>query len=389
MQFGIYSVGDVTRDPTNGRTPSESERIHATIQIALKAEEIGMDVFAYGEHHNPPFITCAPPVTLAYIAARTKRIILSTATTLITTNDPVRLAEEYALLQHLCGGRMDLMLGRGNTAPVYAWFGRDLYDAVPLAIENYDLLRRLWREESVDWKGFFRSELRGFTSIPRPLDGLPPFVWQASIRTVEFAEQAARHGDGFFASHILWPRGHFERLVAIYRERFAFYGHGAPDQAIVGLGGHVYIHRNSQDARREFRPYFDHAPVYGYGPSLEEFMELTPLSVGSPQEIIDKTLTFRERFGDYQRQLFLFDHAGIPLETVLSMLDLFGAEVLPVLRAETAKNRNPAAAEPPTHANRLAALRAARTLQTFDEPRPTDHVTGGPPQGDHFRPAPS
>jgi len=202
MQFGIYSVGDVTRDPTDGRTPTEAERIQAMVQIALKAEEICMDVFASGEHRNPPFVTPAPPLTLAYIAAQTNKIILTTATTLITTNDPVRLAEEYALLQHLAGGRMDLMLGRGNTASVYPWFGKSIYDALPLALENYNLLHRLWRETSINWSGQFRTPLQNFTSVPRPLDGVPPFVWQASIRTPEFAEQAVFYGDGFFASHI-------------------------------------------------------------------------------------------------------------------------------------------------------------------------------------------
>ncbi len=142
MQFGIYTVGDVTQDPTNASTPSESQRIQATLQIAQKAEDIGLDVFATGEHHNPPFITSSPSTLLAYIAAKTQRIILSTSTTLITTNDPVRLAEEYSLLQHLAGGRMDLMLGRGNTAPVYPWFGKSIVDGLPLAMENYRLLHR-------------------------------------------------------------------------------------------------------------------------------------------------------------------------------------------------------------------------------------------------------
>lgn len=354
MQFGIYSVGDVTRDPTTGRIPSEAERLSAMVRIALKAEEVGLDVFATGEHHNPPFVTSSPTTLLAFIAAQTSRLILSTSTTLITTNDPVRLAEEYAVLQHLSGGRMDLMLGRGNTAPVYPWFGKDIMQGLPLALDNYDLLHRLWREENIDWEGRFRTPLHRFTSIPRPLDNLPPFVWHGSIRTPEIAEQAARHGDGFFASHILWPKGHFQRMVAFYRSRFAHYGHGTPQQAMVGLGGHIYVNRDSQVARERFRPFFDNAPVYGHGPSLEEFMRETPLSVGSPQEIIDKTLTFREQFGDYQRQLFLFDHAGIPLPEVLDMLELFGSEILPVLRRETAKGRNPDAAEPPTHAGRLA-----------------------------------
>src|SRR5215204_4665049 len=117
MQFGIFTVGDVTTDPTTGRTPTEHERIKGTITIAKKAEEIGLDVFATGEHHNPPFVPSSPTTTLAYIAAQTEKLILSTSTTLITTNDPVKLAEDYATLQHLADGRMDLMLGRGNTAP--------------------------------------------------------------------------------------------------------------------------------------------------------------------------------------------------------------------------------------------------------------------------------
>ena len=202
MQFGIFTVGDVTMDPTTGRTPSEHERIKATIEIARKAEEVGLDVFATGEHHNPPFIPAAPTTTLAFIAAQTEKLILSTSTTLITTTDPVRIAEDYATLQHLSDGRMDLMMGRGNTGPVYPWFGKDIRDGIPLAIDNYALLHRLWRENVVDWEGKFRTPLKGFTSVPRPLDGVPPFVWHGSIRSPEIAEQAAYYGDGFFANHI-------------------------------------------------------------------------------------------------------------------------------------------------------------------------------------------
>jgi alkanesulfonate monooxygenase SsuD/methylene tetrahydromethanopterin reductase-like flavin-dependent oxidoreductase (luciferase family) len=134
MQFGIFSVSDITTDPTTQRTPTDAERLEAVVRIALKAEEVGLDVFAIGEHHNPPFFSSSPTTTLAYIAAKTERIILSTATTLITTNDPVKIAEDYAMLQHLAGGRVDLMLGRGNTGPVYPWFGQDIRNGIPLAI---------------------------------------------------------------------------------------------------------------------------------------------------------------------------------------------------------------------------------------------------------------
>src|ERR687888_199305 len=313
MQFGIFSVGDVTPDPTTGRTPTERERIKAMVAIALKAEEVGLDVFATGEHHNPPFVPSSPTTMLGYIAARTERLLLSTSTTLITTNDPVKI------------------------------------------IENYDLLHRLWREDVVDWKGRFRTPLQSFTSTPRPLDGVPPFVWHGSIRSPEIAEQAAYYGDGFFANHIFWPKEHTQRMVGLYRQRFEHYGHGSADQAIVGLGGQVFMRPNSQDAIREFRPYFDNAPVYGHGPSLEDYMAQTPLTVGSPQQVIDRTLTFREHFGDYQRQLFLMDHAGLPLRTVLEQLDILGEEVVPVLRKEFDALRPAHVPEAPTHASLLAA----------------------------------
>ncbi|MGW1681245.1 LLM class flavin-dependent oxidoreductase [Saccharopolyspora sp. NPDC002376] len=361
MQFGIFTVGDVTADPTTGRTPTEAERIKAMVRFALKAEEVGLDVFATGEHHNPPFVPSSPTTMLGYVAARTERLVLSTSTTLITTNDPVKIAEDFAMLQHLADGRMDLMMGRGNTGPVYPWFGQDIRQGIPLAIENYHLLHRLWREDVVDWEGKFRTPLQGFTSTPRPLDGVAPFVWHGSIRSPEIAEQAAYYGDGFFHNNIFWPQEHTRRMVDLYRRRFEHYGHGSADQAIVGLGGQVFMRKNSQDAVREFRPYFDHAPVYGGGPSLEEFSTETPLTVGSPQEVIDRTLSFRDNVGDYQRQLFLMDHAGLPLKTVLEQLDLLGEEVVPVLRKEFESMRPSHVPEAPTHASLLAAKDAKKT----------------------------
>ncbi|MHA7153482.1 LLM class flavin-dependent oxidoreductase [Arthrobacter sp. TMN-50] len=361
MQIGIFTVGDVTVDPTTGKAPTEHERIKAMVTIAKHAEDVGLDVFATGEHHNPPFVPSSPTTLLGYIAAQTDRIILSTSTTLITTNDPVKIAEDFAMLQHLSDGRVDLILGRGNTAPVYPWFGKNQQDSVELTVENYNLLRRLWDEDVVNWEGKHRTPLHNFTSTPRPLDGVAPFVWHGSIRTPQVAEIAAYYGDGFFANNIFWPKEHYQQLISLYRERYAHYGHGTAEQAIVGLGGQFFMRRNSQDAVREFRPYFDNAPVYGHGPSLEDFTSQTPLTVGSPQEMIEKTLTFREFFGDYQRQLFLVDHAGLPLKTVLEQLDLLGSDVLPVLRKEFAERTPADLPAPPTFQNRLTALTEARS----------------------------
>ena len=361
MQFGIFSVGDVTPDPTTvGKTPSEHECIEAGWSpYALRAEELGLDVLATGEHHNPPFVPSSPTTMLGFIAARTERIILSTATTLITTNDPVKLAEDYAMLQHLAGGRVDLMLGRGQHGarlPLvraghperHPALGRELRPAAPPVARGC-------------------GRLAG--PIPNPVDGLhvdtPAARWHPAVRVArldpspEIAEQAAYYGDGFFHNNIFWPKEHTERMVRLYRQRFEHYGHGPADQAIVGLGGQVFMRPNSQDAVREFRPYFDKAPVYGGGPSLEDFMAQTPLTVGSPQEVIDRTLSFRDYVGDYQRQLFLIDHAGLPQSVVFEQLEMLGELVVPVLRREFAAVRAPNAPDAPVHPRVAAKLPVA------------------------------
>jgi hypothetical protein len=162
-------------------------------------------------------------------------------------------------------------------------------------------------------------------------------------------------------------------MVEFYRRRFEHYGHGSADQAIVGLGGQVFMRKNSQDAVTEFRPYFDNAPVYGHGPSLEEFSSQTPLTVGSPEQVIERTLGFRDYVGDYQRQLFLIDHAGLPLKSVLEQLDLLGEEVVPVLRREFAALKPAHVPDAPTHASLVAAAGGAKDATVH---APADDVTG-------------
>ncbi|MCS4490893.1 LLM class flavin-dependent oxidoreductase [Corynebacterium sp. ES2794-CONJ1] len=356
MQIGIFSIGDVTKDPTTGTTPTEHERIKATVDIAKKAEEVGLDVFGTGQHHNPPFVAPAnPPILMAHLAAQTRHIQFTTATTLITTTDPVRIAEDYAYVQHLAEGRVDLMMGRGNTGPVYPWFGKDIRKGIELAVENYHLLRRLWREEKVNWKGEFRTPLQQFTAVPRPLDDVAPFVWHGSIRSTEIAEQAAYYGDGFFHNNIFWNIEHTASMVNLYRQRFEHYGHGAADQAIVGLGGQFFAAETERKAQEFFRPYFDEAPVYGHGPSMEDFTRMTPLTVGTPEQIIERYLGYADAVGDFQRLMFLIDHAGLPQEVVLEQIEILGKEIAPVLRQEF-EARRPAhvPSDPPTHASLVA-----------------------------------
>lgn len=359
MQIGVFSVSDITPDPTTGRVPTENERINAIIDIAKAAENAGLDVFGIGEHHNPPFFSSSPTTTLAYIGAQTSRIQLTTATTLITTNDPVKIAEDYSMLQHLTNGRNDLMLGRGNTGPVYPWFGQDIREGINLTIENYDLLHRLWREDVVNWEGRFRTPLQSFTSTPRPLDGVAPFVWHGSIRSPQVAEQAAYYGDGFFHNNVFWPEQHTKSMINLYRQRYAHYGHGREDQAIVGIGGHVFMGANEKAAKDFYRPYFDNAPVYGHGASLEDFMDSTPLTVGTPQMVIDRYAQYPAKYGNIQRLMFLIDHAGLPTSAVLEQIHMLGEEVAPVLREIYDSSRAADVPDAPTHASLVAARDAA------------------------------
>ena len=228
-------------------------------------------MFAIGEHHNPPFFSSRRPRCSRYIAAPTKRLIVTTSTTLITTNDPVRIAEEYAMLQHLVQGpdgpdarpgqhRAGVPVVRPGHQPGPAARAGELQPAAPAVARGRGGL-----------EGQIPLPAAGLHLVPRPLDDVPPFVWHGSIRTPEIAEQAAYYGDGFFANNIFWPKEHYMRLIGFYRKRFAHYGHGTEKQAIVGLGGQAFLAKNSQDAKAEFRPYFDEAPVYGNGPSMEDF----------------------------------------------------------------------------------------------------------------------
>jgi putative FMN-dependent luciferase-like monooxygenase len=334
MQVGIFSVGEVYPDPISGRMPSDHNRINDIVAAAIHADQAGLDVFAIGEHHNQPYVPSAPSTLLAYIAAKTSRITMSTATTLITTNDPVKIAEEFATLQHLSKGRVDLILGRGNTPAVYPWFGKDISKRDELGAENYELLRRLWREENLTWRGVFRSGLEEFTSVPRPLNGHAPFVWHGAVRSPEVADLAAHYGDGFFANNLFGPMEHFGRLVDRYRARYASFGHGNAAHAPVGVGGQIFVKSNSQDARREYRQYFANSRVYR-GLDMDDVIRQTSLTVGSPQEVIDKTMSFQRYFGSYDRQLFILDMGGVPLKEVLQQIEIVGEQIAPVLRKES------------------------------------------------------
>ena len=273
------------------------------------------------------------------------------------------------MLQHLADGRVDLMMGRGNTGPVYPWFGQDIREGIELAVENYALLRRLWREDVVDWEGKFRTPLQGFTSTPRPLDGVPPFVWHGSIRSPEIAEQAAYYGDGFFPTTSSGRPTHTQRMIELYRTRFEHYGHGTADQAdrrARRAGVHA---QNTQDAMRSSGRTSKRAGLRAR-PVAGGLQRETPLTVGSPEQVIERTLTFRE----YVRRLPAPAVPDGPRRPAAE--DRAGAagparrEVVPVLRKEFDALRPAHVPDAPTHASLVAAsCRRQELAATPDEVR--------------------
>lgn len=326
IETGIFSTGNLARE---GASPNE--RLSGLVRLAQRAEEAGFDVFAVGEAHTPPAVISSPLLLLSHIAGVTSRITLSTAVSLITINDPVKLVEDIATLQHLIGDRLGLMLGRGVNTNIYHWYGLDPEDTVAIAEERYELIRRLWTEEDIDWEGRFRVPLDGFTVTPRPLTDELPEIWHTSIRTKELVEQTARYGDGFFANYVHFSAEQGAPHVHYFRERYQSYGHGPAESAPVGSGGKIYVKPRSQDALREFRAQGFDISKWKYE-SLEDALRRSALTVGSPAQVLEKIAHFQELYGGYQRQLFSIDQPGGTIEQMLEQVELIGELLLPELR---------------------------------------------------------
>ncbi|GAA2795314.1 LLM class flavin-dependent oxidoreductase [Saccharopolyspora taberi] len=342
MQLGILSLGSTEPDPVSGRKLTTTEYFDDVVRLATLSEELGLDYFGFGEHHAGRFVASAPPVVLSAIAARTSRIRLITTVTLLSTLDPVRVAEDYATLDHLSHGRLELVVGKGNSPSPYTVFGYDREHQWDLLAEHYELLRRLWREEDVTFSGRFRTIDEPFTSIPRPLQSPPP-IWHGVATSRSSPDLAAKHGDPIFVANAIQPMENYGVLVDHYRERWEHYGHD-PKQARVGSGGMLFVGKTSQQARDDLRPYYealwaDRDPTRDRGGigdepaghTLESNIAGGGLFAGSPQEIIDKIGVYRERFG-HDVMIFGVQVGGLPYGKVAESLELFATEVLPQLR---------------------------------------------------------
>ena len=338
MKFLAITLIPNAPDPVTGIQPSPTERLRSVVDNAVLAEELGYDGYGVGERHERPFISSSPPVILSNIAARTAAIRLFTTVTLLSVLDPVRAFEDYATLDNLCGGRLELIIGKGAGAGRAKLFNVTEEDQWERSRESYELFRRLWREDKVTWSGRFRAPLDEAETWPRPLQQSIR-VWHGSGTSKLSVELAAKWGDPVFSENVFHTIEPYAELIRHYRERWEYYGRD-PKEALVGAGcGGCYCAKNSQDAIATYRPIFDYRQSLrppsspNEFRSLEDAIERGSYLVGSPQQIIEKVHLYHEQFG---HEVFHVgaDGVGLTPEQHRGTLELFQSDVAPVLRRE-------------------------------------------------------
>ncbi|WP_329237478.1 LLM class flavin-dependent oxidoreductase [Actinoallomurus sp. NBC_01490] len=348
MKFLAITLIAHTPDLVTGVRKPTTERLREVVDNAVLAEELGFDGFGVGERHERPFISSSPPVVLSHIAARTSTIRLFTAVTTLSLLDPVRAYEDYATLDHLSGGRLELMIGKGNGAAQAKLFHVTAEDQWDRNREAYELFRRLWREDRVTWSGRFRPSLTDAETWPRPLQQ-PIRIWHGSATSKESVDLAARWGDPLFSANVTNPIEPYAELADHYRERWAHYGHD-PKDVLIGAGSAgYYATKRSQDAVDTYRPIFEARLAtfrrYGVEPvfhSIEDAIERSSILVGSPEQIIDKVHRYHERFG-HEVMHIQADGDGLTTRQHRASLELFQSDIAPVLRREIPSRPFPAA----------------------------------------------
>ena len=339
MKFLILSLITHTPDPVTGVQVSTRDRLRRVVDHAVLAEELGYDGYAVGERHERPFISSSPPVVLSHIAARTSDIRLFTGVTTLALLDPVRAYEDYATLDNLADGRLELIIGKGNGSAQRELFLVTPQDQWDRNKESYQLFRRLWREEKVTWSGRFRPALTEAEVWPKPYQQ-PIRVWHGSATSRQSVDLAVEYGEPLFSANVTNPIEPYAELVAYYRRRWAESGRD-PREALVGAGTAGFsIAARSQDAVEAFRPHYavreKAFAASGLEPSFssyEDFVERSSALIGSPQQVLDKIRRIHEHLGNEVLHL----HADGEGQTAVEHrggLELFASQVAPVLRRE-------------------------------------------------------
>jgi probable LLM family oxidoreductase len=342
FEIGLYTFGDIIADARTGRSVSAGQRIREIVAAAKLADEAGLDVFGIGEHHRLDMAVSSPPVVLAAIAQATKRIRLVSATTVLSTADPVRVFQDFSTVDLLSGGRAEIIAGRGAFVESFPLFGYELDDYEELFSEKIRLLLQLGEQERVSWNGRFRTALNHAEIAPRPAQTKMP-VWIGVGGTPESAVRAGTLGTGMSLAMLGGDPSRFKPLVDIYRRAGAQAGFAAEDMA-VAVASHGYVAKTSQQALDEFYPHY----MNYFGSLMRERGRALNLSradmermaspdealaVGSPQQIVEKILYQHELFG-HTRFMAQIDIGGQPLTNIAAAIELLAVEVAPAVRRE-------------------------------------------------------
>jgi len=341
FELGIYSFAELTPDPLTGKSISPAERLRNLIETIELADQVGLDVFAVGEHHRPDFLASAPVVILAMAAARTKLIRLSSAVTVLSSDDPVRVFQDFATLDLLSNGRAEIMAGRGSFIESFPLFGYDLNDYDALFSEKLDLLLRLRESERVTWSGKHRPALNNLGVYPRPLQQPLP-IWIAVGGTPESVVRAGTLGLPMALAIIGGQPERFAPLAQLYREAGRRAGHD-PAQLTLSINSHGFLAEDSKQAADDYFPSFALmmnriGRERGWsGITREQFEASRTLRgadfVGNPDEIIAKILFQHAIFG-HQRMLLQLGVGTMAHSKMMRAIELLGTRVAPVVRQE-------------------------------------------------------
>jgi len=343
MEIGIYTFAERTPDARTGALVSAEQRLADLLEEIELADRVGLDVFGVGEHHRPDYVVSSPAVVLAAAAARTKRIRLASAVTVLSSDDPVRVFQDFATLDLLSHGRAEIMAGRGSFIESFPLFGYSLDDYDALFAEKLDLLLALRRSERVTWAGRHRPRLDDLAVFPRPVqDPLP--VWLAVGGTPQSLVRAGTLGLPLALAIIGGMPERFVPMVELYRESARRAGHD-PASLQVGINSHGFIADTSAEAADEaWPPYADTmgriGRVRGWPPPTRDRFEAErsprgALLVGDPQEVIDKILFEHELFGN-TRFLMQMSVGTMPHERIMRSIELLGTVVAPAVRKAVA-----------------------------------------------------
>ncbi|WP_272976497.1 LLM class flavin-dependent oxidoreductase [Deinococcus geothermalis] len=351
FELGIYTFAERTPDPTTGLTVSPEQRIKDLLEEIELADQVGLDVFGVGEHHRPDYLVSAPAIVLAAAATRTRRIRLTSAVTVLGTEDPVRVYQQFATLDLISGGRAEIMVGRGSFAESFPLFlGGPPLDYDALFAEKLDLLLKVREHEHVFWQGRTRPALRGEGVYPRHLQQELP-IWLAVGGTPSSARRAGTLGLPMALAIIGGMPERFVPLVNLFREAARAAGHA---QLPLGINSHGFLAPTSQQAADLAFPV--HAAVMnqlgrerGWPPMTRAHFEgdrslRGALFVGDPEQVIEKILFQHELFG-HQRFLLQMSVGTLPHAQMMKSIELYGTEVAPAVRAEIAR-RNARLAAP-------------------------------------------